>query len=746
MYQKLVIIVLVLFLASCTAAPASPTPTITLTLTPTATRTPTPTQTPTPTITSTPTQTPTPTQTYTPTITPTPQLPVALETPFPTPGQSITSENAAQIRELARYGAPTVRDIRFSGDRQRIFVITYEDLSIYDALTLELLHRVNVIFRPLDPVRYDIDLQVSHDGERFALLTPNALEVRQADGEILLNIPLTEIPVRRFVFFPDGQLIYILHSSESGGTERQILSVDSGQPVELPPDFEGLWDWRHVSPDGAYFYTIHNRSATIWRTSDLSIASIIPYREFSMKFSPDGSLLVNSYEEATAVYRTEDGSLLFTLAISNPLYNRGNIMGDTYNFSPDSSLLAVWAGEEIIIYRIEDGQPQITLPINTVNPIRDPFTFSPDGSKLAFRNQDGTVWVWNITTGEQLDEQVVPYGTLIDLNNAGELSVYTRSQFATPSPFTWFESLFFTPQGNALIVRSSMGLYFVPFDASVQYQALDYDSGYPLHEYGDLYVQSQAGELYTVRNLPDSDAIEIYAGEQQEQLIQTIHDRVGCFPLMVSTDGRFLACRSQMYRYADNTYFYERPRSSVWDLSSGQPLYIAGVESYAVFSPDGRYLAGYQGRMSGQRSYGYNLMVYDLERQLRIMNIDVGNHNGPLIFHAGYLIRDGRNDFYEQLYPQLTLYDLASGRIANTFHYSELQGRASILRVAPESNLLAIAHGGDWLSLINLIDGSLVHSWEAHLGEITALDFSSDGRLLASASRDGYIKVWGVLP
>jgi WD40 repeat protein len=263
---------------------------------------------------------------------------------------------------------------------------------------------------------------------------------------------------------------------------------------------------------------------------------------------------------------------------------------------------------------------------------------------------------------------------------------------------------------------------------------------------GDIHVPSQSGDLYIVRHLPDSDAIEIYGGEHQEQLIQTIHYEAGCGPLLVSADGRFLICSNISVDVTSGyPQFHSRSRN-IWDLLTGQSLNLAGVEFSPTFSPDGRYLAGLIELRSGEGIYGVHLVIYDLISQTsRTINLIEEYPFSSVTFHGSYLI-------YTESVPnsdssiRIRLLDMETGQMVVTYDYSDLHVNVVVLQAAPESDLLAIGFDDGWVTLINLADGSLVHDWHAHTEAILSLNFSSDGHLLASAGEDGYVKVWGVLP
>jgi WD40 repeat protein len=48
------------------------------------------------------------------------------------------------------------------------------------------------------------------------------------------------------------------------------------------------------------------------------------------------------------------------------------------------------------------------------------------------------------------------------------------------------------------------------------------------------------------------------------------------------------------------------------------------------------------------------------------------------------------------------------------------------------------------LEIWNVQDGALLHQVPAHYQSITAINFSPDGRFLATGSSDGTVRLWGI--
>ena len=96
---------------------------------------------------------------------PAPAAQTLMPTPTPFQREPITAENAGQLEEIMRWGAPVVWDAVLSGDSTRLIAATSGGVIVFDAETGERLQDI-----PLIPLQRNA-LAVNRDGSRILIVT-----------------------------------------------------------------------------------------------------------------------------------------------------------------------------------------------------------------------------------------------------------------------------------------------------------------------------------------------------------------------------------------------------------------------------------------------------------------------------------------------------------------------------------------------------------------------------------------------
>jgi WD40 repeat protein len=98
-------------------------------------------------------------------------------------------------------------------------------------------------------------------------------------------------------------------------------------------------------------------------------------------------------------------------------------------------------------------------------------------------------------------------------------------------------------------------------------------------------------------------------------------------------------------------------------------------------------------------------------------------------------------------FRRLVLWDAESFRLEREWTQG-LLGRVTAAEFAPDRKQLAVADGvmgqSGYVRLIGIEDGRITASWRAHEDSVFDLEFSRDGKQLATAGGDKLIKVWAV--
>jgi len=183
----------------------------------------------------------------------------------------------------------------------------------------------------------------------------------------------------------------------------------------------------------------------------------------------------------------------------------------------------------------------------------------------------------------------------------------------------------------------------------------------------------------------------------------------------------------------------------IWDLAEERFLKFDLPQDYRsasdfVFSADGRYAA-----FLIHTNTGEIVVLLDLANKefLLWQKVNAPTH---IIFNSNDQLIYTQKDVYTS-FSSINFMRWDQAEPHKSFLIQGVTLEANLLVTSPDASLLAVSFLGDGtILLFNLQDGSILYSWLAHQDSIEGLAFSSDGKLLASSSKDGLVKIWGIVP
>ncbi len=449
------------------------------------------------------------------------------------------------------------------------------------------------------------------------------------------------------------------------------------------------------------------------------------------------------------------------------LHRLGKGAVETAAFSPDSSLFAI--GSSIGIYILENATKQQILFLDTDLPVNE-IRFTPDSSLIVGACFDGSIWVWQVQSGELLftfhiDTEYGVYhidvskdGAFLAANSdGGSIYLWNLSDGSQASVFDNSRAnildLGFLPDGNTLAVVCEDGT--IRFYDYKNWTLLEYKS-FLTTTMKAVNISPDGRWLAISCQGPTYDGFEtvnivIWSLVEREQ-VKTVRAEYLAGARMqpyFSMDGKLLAGVS-INEYEHLSLI------NLWETASwGQlNIFYSDASGNVAFSPDGNTMAlfssniwiGYDSSSVAAQRGGYKIDFLktdtqeSLGRYLLTENLFIDDpfnqpyeKNGVTETISGLAFSN--NDHYLVSFftdGRLCLWDIYSGQLLKTTQAHTIGRRMAI---SVDGDQLATT-GDNSIRIWSVPDFQQIGSFETDYTPVT-LSFSADGKHLAVLSQDG---------
>ncbi|MCL1474345.1 eIF2A-related protein [Argonema antarcticum] len=584
----------------------------------------------------------------------------------------------------------------------------------------------------------------SPDNNLIVLAQGKEVKLYSRDGTLLKTIE-AHIDTNDVSFSPDGTMIVSI-----GG--YSVLAETFGALLSSKPGAfnkpGALWDFADQQLESQQS---RDRTVKLWNLDGLPLGTfdatnqVIQHEGSSfpvtgVSFSPNTKLIASSSWDKIIRFWSIDGiyGTLVKVAQSQDI-------PWSISYSPDGKILAATSSKEIALYKIDGGHPQILKGHNnTVYRV----CFSPDGQMVASASFDKTVKLWNLDGRE-----------ITTLDHSGQVT-----------------SVSFSPDGQTIVTAGEDGLQLwsvsgkslAQFRGTTEFTVgINFDRTLTITKVHENSAAIKAGVKEGDRILAiDGQPATIMSFKDQRLVVGDIGTRLvlrlsrpGSDPFDVTITRELSSSESQGYISVSfspdgKTIAAGTTRKVELWSTEGKLLHTLNGHSgktYDVsFSPDGKILAS--------ANEDKTVKLWNLEgRELKTINGHSDVVYSVSFSPDGQMLASATKDGIVRLWRvDGTLVKPLLGN-NRTF----MTGNPTSVSFSPDGKTLALANA-DEVQLWSL-DGALLEIsrfssrvWfsldenvlssggasDGHQAAVNRVIFSSDQKILASASADNQVKLW----
>jgi WD40 repeat protein len=614
----------------------------------------------------------------------------------------------------------------------------------------------------------------SSDGTRVAAAGPEGtVDIRDArTGELLRSLDGHDARVNGVAFNHNDTLLGT--TGEDGFAK--VWDLATGKEVhawESPAERDALAP--SFSPDGSLF-------AAAWWNEGLVRVLDVATRQTVQEIRTEGlprSTAFDPSDTRIAIAQLSAPSVVVDVRSGDDVLTMGAPNPSDAAWSPDGTSIAT-ADEDgtARIFDARTGRQRLAL-VGHRDGVTD-VDWSPDSTHVVTASDDGTAKVWRVIGGDGRERFTLsaqdtrsglvsaafsPDGSHVvtgDIENRAtivwDVSITGDAELATlPAAASDQSSATFTPDGRYLLAGNAAGTVSV-WDAQTLTRVRklgDPDQSPPIENVisppaaTDVFVNaidvSPDGRLAAVVTVDPrprlwTTVMRVWDLETGQEAFRTRPRGFFVDDVAWSPTGDHLAISTT--RLADTSEEVLEAVVTVVDRSGREVAVLPDAEPFVqilslAFTPDGKRLIGSRSSTASFETFFGQVMIWNWEDGQLERSIDTGGEEAVLSPRGDLIVSTPRNFFAGSQVAEV--WDWATGQHLRTL--AGHTGSVTDAAFSPDGSRLATASRDGTVRLWDPDTGKQQLVLRGHVGEVSAVAFSPDGSRLVSVGTDGTVRV-----